>query len=454
MPSKPIHHFLINGPVDFFGTIIDPIELVSKHLNETFYNLNVLNLHDYETYEGLRNLAKELFRVDLLNPYLPSQSIEKGNVDILQIMRNIGNFVNHFNYSIFTQTFIESKKDSTILNTIGIRQIADSVQTHGVGILNTSANLVYQFILKKFNTFSQFLYDEMVQTPLRRELRTFRESKDQWEGRYPYSRAEMVAKEIKRLGMFEDNKTFLDKFRILITTIGNALGFVRLLRSASLSYLSKQIEFLPFNISFEDADMNEDFYLQLIKQANFSGVSCGAANNLDDVIKTLKISFSQRTDYLRILCKVFDGMLSGQENKHLRMFYLLIPSLTLNYVETMINAKERIAKKRAADTFIFDDGFVLGVVYFLRVLGQNNKFDALHWFEEVRKKLERDLGGIKEREAELNKHKKKKDAVEENEVNFLMSEQKTTHLLEEFTFFQHSFNTARVLLKEMNIDNS
>jgi len=61
---------------------------------------------------------------------------------------------------------------------------------------------------------------------------------------------------------------------------------------------------------------------------------------------------------------------------------------------------------------------VLGVVYFLRVLGQNNKFDGLHWFEEVKKKFERDLGGIKEREAELNKHKKKNAAPEED-VRFL-----------------------------------
>jgi len=44
----------------------------------------------------------------------------------------------------------------------------------------------------------------------------------------------MVAKEIKRLGMFEDNKTFLDKFRILITTIGNALGYKNALYLNSL----------------------------------------------------------------------------------------------------------------------------------------------------------------------------------------------------------------------------
>jgi len=66
---------------------------------------------------------------------------------------------------------------------------------------------------------------------------------------------------------------------------------------------------------------------------------------------------------------------------------------------------------------------VLGVVYFLRVLGQNNKFDGLHWFEEVRKKFEKDLGGIREREAELNKHKKK-GATQEEDVRSYFIEKK------------------------------
>mmetsp|Transcript_16633 Transcript_16633/g.14509 ORF Transcript_16633/g.14509 Transcript_16633/m.14509 type:complete len:155 (+) Transcript_16633:151-615(+) len=154
-------------------------------------------------------------------------------------MRSINQFVNEYNYNMYTQTFVESTKDSKILNTVGIQQIADSVQTHGAGILNTSVNLVYKFVLKKFNTFSGFLYDELIQSLLVRELKIFKENKDVWQGRYPYKRADMLAKEIKGLGVFEDDKTFLDKFRILITTIGNALGFVRLLRSASLSYCSK-----------------------------------------------------------------------------------------------------------------------------------------------------------------------------------------------------------------------
>jgi WASH complex subunit 7 len=47
------------------------------------------------------------------------------------------------------------------------------------------------------------------------------------------------------MGSFEDGSNYLDKFRVLITQIGNALAFVRLLRSAALNVNSKCLEYLP-----------------------------------------------------------------------------------------------------------------------------------------------------------------------------------------------------------------
>jgi WASH complex subunit 7 len=70
---------------------------------------------------------------------------------------------------------------------------------------------------------------------------------------YPSERAEGLYKEIKKLGTFDDGKNFLDKFRILITEVGNALGFVRLLRSAQLNFCAKSIEYLPFGYERESS---------------------------------------------------------------------------------------------------------------------------------------------------------------------------------------------------------
>lgn len=119
------------------------------------------------------------------------------------------------------------------------------------------------------------------------------------DGKYPFERAELFYKEIKRLGLFDDGKNFLDKFRIMVTEIGNALGFVRLLRSSSLNYCSKSIEFLPSTIS-------ENLKLSILsKEANMGDTTQQAAEELDDIFSFLRNSFSERTDYLNLLVKVF-----------------------------------------------------------------------------------------------------------------------------------------------------
>jgi hypothetical protein len=57
-----------------------------------------------------------------------------------------------------------------------------------------------------------------------------------------------MEKEIRNMEKYEDDSTMLDKLRNIITSIGNALGFVRLLRSASLNYSSKSVQFLPIKV--------------------------------------------------------------------------------------------------------------------------------------------------------------------------------------------------------------
>lgn len=99
---------LLESPnIKILDTTIDIKSHIEQKMNDSFYNLNILNLYDYETYEELRQLASELFGLSLLNVYIPSQTLEQGALDILSIIRNIQTFVVKFNYNIYNQTFIE-----------------------------------------------------------------------------------------------------------------------------------------------------------------------------------------------------------------------------------------------------------------------------------------------------------------------------------------------------------
>ncbi len=65
-----------------------------------------------------------------------------------------------------------------------------------------------------------------------------------------------MSKGIKKLGTLgKGNLTFLDKFRQLVTSIGNALGLVRMIRNASLKDNANLVKFIPKlvdDMRFED----------------------------------------------------------------------------------------------------------------------------------------------------------------------------------------------------------
>ena len=65
------------------------------------------------------------------------------------------------------------------------------------------------------------------------------------ENHYPIERAEKLCKGIRGLGLSDDGLSFLDQFRRLIAEIGNALGFVRMLRLGGMHYCQNATKFVP-----------------------------------------------------------------------------------------------------------------------------------------------------------------------------------------------------------------
>jgi WASH complex subunit 7 len=191
--------------------------------------------------------------------------LEQG-LDVLEIMRNIHVFVTRYLYNLNNQIFVEKSSQNKHLNTINIRHIANSIRTHGIGIMNTTVNFTYQYLRKQFYVFSQFLFDEHIKAKLIKDITFFKESKVSLDQKvlhliymhlnllnrlnfirkkYPYERAEKFNRSIRKLGLLQDNQTYLDQFRQLISQIGNALGYVRMIRSGGLNYCSNTIRFVP-----------------------------------------------------------------------------------------------------------------------------------------------------------------------------------------------------------------
>ena len=240
-------------------------------------------------------------------------------------------------------------------------------------------------MIKKFSIFSEFLFDDIINSNLLREQRLYLKNKDALKGQYPYERAEKLSKDIKKLGTIgKSNQTFLDKFRQLITQIGNALGIVRMIRNASLKDNSNLIKFIPKiieEVKFED----------LSNELGIKGETYEACKMFDTSVRHLFQQEEEATDYLRILVKNFDGVFESENCAHLKLFHFIIPSLSLNFIEHVIRGKDRIFKRNNKDAFISDDGFALGIAYLLKILNQQHGFESLNWFTHMQEKFARDI---------------------------------------------------------------
>lgn len=143
-----------------------------------------------------------------------------------------------------------------------------SIKTHGIGVMGTVINTFYQFLVKKLNVFNEFLYDDFIRQPLMQEDRFWKKKKNRLGNMYPYERAEQMNRTIKRLGTTGKGVTYLDRFRQLITGIGNALGYVRMIRSASLKDNANVTKYIPEfvnKIKFEDVARDLDIHGETIE---------------------------------------------------------------------------------------------------------------------------------------------------------------------------------------------
>ncbi|XP_042890150.1 WASH complex subunit 4-like [Penaeus japonicus] len=432
VPVRDVSPVLHLQALVLLGSIISIKDYVEQYLERTFYALTVVAPHDWRTYEEMRNLASSKYSLFTVPSHLPSHTLDQG-VDVLEMMRNIHVFVQHYMYNLNQQFFVEATSNNKHLNTVSINHIANSIRTHGAGIINTTVNFTYQFLRRKFHVFSQFLYDEHIKSRLLKDLQHWREVKASQEY-FPFERAEKFNRGIRKLGLSQEGLSYLDQFRGLITHIGNAMGYVRLVRSGGLHCSSKAARFIP---DLQDVVS----FVQLCEDASVSPETMRAAENLDAVISNLTRNFNQDTDYFKLLVDVFAPAMRDNKNSHLRNFYLIIPPLTVNFVEHIIAAKDNINKKNKSGAAFTDDGFAMGIAYLLKVLDQNSAFDSLHWWSGVRRKY------ISEREKVEQQRQSGSGGDDKLQQTLALTLSRLQQYQQEFELLYLSVSSARVFFR-------
>ena len=60
---------------------------MTHYLDTTFYNLTTVALHDWKTYGDMRNLAEQKYGLVMLEPHLPSATLEQ--VCVYDVMMDV-----------------------------------------------------------------------------------------------------------------------------------------------------------------------------------------------------------------------------------------------------------------------------------------------------------------------------------------------------------------------------
>jgi len=164
--------------------------------------------------------------------------------------------------------------------------------------------------------------------------------------------------------------------------------------------------------------------------------------NLDSAINGLAKNFDEGTEYFNVLVNVFAEEFRSPQNIHLKNFHIIIPPLTINLIDHILQGKEKLHKKKPGG-FFSDDGFAIGIAYILKLLDQYKQFDSLHWFEAVHNHFNAELNKL---QAQVQAMKSKK----EEQQTAVLTIKRLKDNLKEFELLRFSFDGARIFFNDMS----
>lgn len=88
-------------PLPLAENMICAKRFAEHYLDDMFYNLTTVALHDWRTYRTMHALASYKMGLETVQDHLPTQTLEQG-LDALEIMRNIHVFVSRYSTSLNT----------------------------------------------------------------------------------------------------------------------------------------------------------------------------------------------------------------------------------------------------------------------------------------------------------------------------------------------------------------
>ena len=142
-----------------------------------------------------------------------------------------------------------------------------------------------------------------------------------------------VANNIKTLA---EGENYLDVIRRRITEMGNTLGFVRMIKNASLKDNQNLLKYLPKildTVSFEE--IGNDLAI--------GGEVFESMKMFDESVRLMKKQGEDANDFMRKIVQNNEGFADANENlAPLKNFYTLIPAVSTAYINHTVRGRAKL----------------------------------------------------------------------------------------------------------------
>lgn len=145
----------------------------------------------------------------------------------------------------------------------------------------------------------------------------------------------------------------------------------------------------------------------------------------------------------QLLVKTFTPFFQNQKNSHLKNFFILVPALTINYIEHILIAKDKLNKKNREGGLFTDDGFPMGLIYILKMLDQITDFNSLNWYTSIRAKIKGEQERIASDKTKIASTSRDEKLLQ----TLLLSEKRLNTFQTEFELLFYNISSAKIFFQ-------
>lgn len=121
--------------------------------------------------------------------------------------------------------------------------------------------------------------------------------------------------------------------------------------------------------------------------------------------------------------------------------------MTINYIEYILIAKDKLTKKNMEGASFTDDGFPMGVIYILKLLDQITDFNSLNWYSSIKTKVRDERAKIEEDRRSKMRTAGSGNSDDKLLQTLLLSEKRLNSFQIEFELLFYNMSSAKIFFQ-------